>query len=114
MHKETQKPLDLVLIDDDELVRMTWEMVAKTKGHQLRVFDNFEGFRAANIGKGVPVYVDYELGNQIKGTDVAKEMIENGFEKVYLTTGYPESAIEKPEGLFGVIKKDYPQNPGRS
>ncbi len=108
MPENNTPPIDLVLIDDDELVRMTWKMVAETKGHHIRVFESYDAFSAEEFETDTPIYVDYDLGKNVKGTDVAERIIESGFRKVYLTTGYPLDSVATPELLSGIINKEYP------
>jgi hypothetical protein len=98
---------DLVLIDDDELVRSTWSWMAKKSGHQLLCLDKFESFDFT-LSKDVPIYVDYLFSDKPKGTEYASQLLKAGFQKVYLTTGLPARSVNAPSGLRGIVDKSYP------
>lgn len=99
---------DAILIDDDSLVQMTWKYVAKEKGKSLLVCTTAEEFwKAANdIDRNTPVYVDSNLGNDVKGTEVSLQIFEAGFKTVYLETGYPASEFPPMPWLKGILGKD--------
>jgi signal transduction histidine kinase len=83
------RPLS-VLIDDDMLVHMNWKMAAKAAGVDLIAYKTPEEFSAgiADLPRDTPIYLDSELGNEIKGEDLAKELHEKGFTNLTMATGY--------------------------
>ena len=70
---------------------MTWKMAARAKGITLKAFkasaDFLSGLEA--FSKDTPIYIDSELGDGIKGEDIAKDLREKGFVCIYLETGHP-------------------------
>ncbi len=79
-----------VLLDDDMLVHMNWKMAAKAAGVELKAYKTPADFSAAieTLSKDAPVYIDSELGNDIKGEDIAKDLREKGFTDLTMTTGH--------------------------
>ncbi len=103
----TRTTFQLVLIDDDDLIRSAWTMVARTRGHNLRCFSCWEEFLAAGVETSAHVYVDYMLADGVNGIEIASRLLSSGYSHVYLSTG---SSINcrLPEGLCGVVGKEYP------
>ena len=79
-----------VLLDDDMLVHMNWKMAAKAAGVELKAYKTSEDFTAgiANLPKDTPFYIDSDLGNDIKGEDIAKDLHEKGFTDIAMATGH--------------------------
>jgi hypothetical protein len=99
---------DLVLIDDDELVRATWGMAASVRHEWLAHFPDPDAFLSAAIPKDLPIFVDYSLGGGVKGTDVVRRLYDQGYRKLYLTTGMPLSPASVPACVLKVVGKEYP------
>jgi|GEM_PF-2132422 len=100
---------DACLIDDDPLVRMTWEFAAKDSGSSILTFESFEHFdeNAHAISRETPISIDMNLDNGIQGTDVAVKVHRMGFEWIYLATGYEAEGIEGvPSCVVAVRGKD--------
>lgn len=97
------------LVDDDDLVRMTWEMKAKKNGISLKTFATSEALMSEkeNISKDSHIYIDSELGN-IKGEDVALELHNLGFQNISITSGHPPEKFAKFDFLKSVISKSAP------
>ena len=80
----------VVLLDDDPLVHMNWKMAAKAAGVELKAFKTPEDFTAAleTLPKDAHIYIDSELGSDIKGEDIAKDLHEKGFTDLTMATGH--------------------------
>ena len=95
--------VDAVLVDDDKVARMSWELVAEAKGVKLVIFDNPADF-LAQIGrfpKETPIYLDSELDddeeNGVKGENIAVDLHNKGYTNITLETGYmPEKFAHLP------------------
>ena len=78
-----------VLIDNDELVSITWEMKAKKVGVTLRAFRSSTEV-LSNISQ-LPLdaifYIDSELDNE-KGEDVAQKLYSMGYLNLNMCTGH--------------------------
>lgn len=99
-----------VLIDDDELVRMTWSSKAKKLQINLKVFSSYEDFlkEKATLNKDVAIYIDSELGSGIKGEDIANALYIEGFSNIFMATGYSPENFKHLTFLRGVISKAPP------
>lgn len=90
---ERLAPLDAVLIDDDLLVRRTWEISARSAGKGVKTFSSPKDFLAQS-GQFVsvtPIYIDSDLGGGVKGEEAARHIFEKGFKEIHLTTGHDPS-----------------------
>ncbi|HOW88848.1 MAG TPA: ATP-binding protein, partial [Elusimicrobiales bacterium] len=80
-----------VLLDDDVLTHMNWEMAARENGVSLETFTDPGRFMAAAeaMPKDIPIYIDSGLGDGVKGERIAGELHEKGFTNLTLATGHP-------------------------
>lgn len=89
----------VILLDDDPLVHMNWQLAAKASGIELKAYKRAEEFiaEAENLSKDISVYIDSDLGGSIKGEDIAKELREKGFADITMATGHgPEKFAHLP------------------
>ncbi|OFZ19590.1 MAG: hypothetical protein A2Z20_06455 [Bdellovibrionales bacterium RBG_16_40_8] len=102
--------IDAILIDDDELVHMTWSGAAKDAGQSLKVFFKPEDFFvvANRTPLSANIYIDVNLADGVRGEDVAKRVYDLGCENIYLATGYDKEQFSHLTFLKGVIGKDPP------
>ena len=79
-----------ILLDDDPLVHMNWKLAAKAAAVELKVFKNKEDFAAEvkSLPKDTPIYIDSDLGNNVKGEDIALELRKKGFTELTMATGH--------------------------
>jgi len=108
---EIEKPkikYDAILIDDDDLIHLTWQMLAKEKNKNIKLFKTEAEFltAAAEIDPDTSIYVDVHLANSVNGVEVARRLHELGFFSLHLATGYTE--IEKPDFIKTLAGKDPP------
>ncbi len=92
-------PLCAVLLDDDLLVHMNWKMAAKAAGVDLKAYKTPEDFAVglAPLSKDTHVYIDSDLGNGIKGEDIAVDLNHKGFTNITMATGHgPEKFLHLP------------------
>ena len=88
-----------VLLDDDMLVHMNWKMAAKAAGVELKAYKIPEDFSLAveALSKDTLIYIDSDLGNDVKGEDIAKDLHEKGFTNITMATGHgPEKFAHLP------------------
>ncbi len=99
---------DAILIDDDPLMHMTWKMAATQKAKRLACFANPDEFfsKVNHFDFESAIMIDVNLANGVRGEDVARKIIEMGFIRVYLATGYDPMSVIRPKGLIDVIGKD--------
>jgi signal transduction histidine kinase len=98
-----------ILVDDDALVRMNWKMAAKTQGINLKIFANSADFLLESAGwpKSTAIYLDSDLGNNLKGETIAADLKGKGFTDITLETGHPAEAFSHLPWLK-VIGKEPP------
>jgi hypothetical protein len=99
-----------VLIDNDKLIRMSWEMAAKKSNSQLSVFSNADDFLkvADQYSKETYIYIDYELDDGKNGVEEAGRISALGFPLIYLATGYTGSDINLPKYILEIVGKRAP------
>lgn len=102
--------LDAVLIDDDPLIRMTWEFAAKNSASTILTFDSFESFRdkAHFISPETPINIDVNLANGVHGSDIALKLNKLGYNWIYLATGYDVHSIEKVPSCVVAVRGKNP------
>lgn len=88
-----------ILIDDDQMVRETWEIAAMNYKVTLLSFPSYESFLKSTPLDHVAeyaVYVDENLGGGASGKTLIPQIRELGFTKVILATGgyRPPGAID--------------------
>lgn len=101
------KKVDSVLIDDDELTRRVWESTAQLDGVSLLTFSSPQDFFKVSkeISKTVPIYIDSDLGGTVRGEFVAKDIAEEGFSRICLTTGFDKSVVTKTPWINKILPK---------
>ncbi len=108
-------PMDAILIDDDELVHLSWRYAAKRVGRTLVGFKDADSFFSASgqLDRCVPLYIDSCLGKGTDGRDVlgqeiARRVSEMGFQEIYLATGLAPESLGPLPWIKGVRGKDPP------
>ncbi len=98
----------MVLIDDDSLVRSSIEMLASKKNMPVLILeDTFSGFERF-VPLSTPIYIDKNLANGKSGLVVAKELSDLGYPNLFIVTGEPVGAFEKPSYIKAVVEKERP------
>jgi len=101
---------DCILIDDDELVHVYWKNEAQIMGKKVASYKHPQEFLsiAHHYHKSIPIYVDSNLSDGIKGEDVSKEIRALGFENVYIATGLDASEFPPMSWIKGIVGKNPP------
>ena len=109
-NEKTLSNVSAVLIDDDELVRMDWEINAKNKGIKFMAFNNSGEFikLAPKLNKDVHVYIDSNLGEDLSGEQIAKQINEMGIDNIYLTTGFEKGRFGNLPWVKEIVGKKTP------
>lgn len=99
-----------VLIDDDDLIRLLWKTDAESKGIPLLVFSDKEKLFADLhlIHPDSSFYIDSNLGDDVNGEDLAKELFNKGFKNLIMATGYEKEHFEGISYIKDVIGKKAP------
>jgi signal transduction histidine kinase len=99
-----------ILIEDDHLIQLAWEISAKEAGYTLKSYSNVEDFifESSEFKKDTIVYIDSNLGNGIRGEIEAEKIYNLGFDNIILATGYESTSIDKPDYIKEIVGKDVP------
>jgi signal transduction histidine kinase len=97
-----------IVIDDDSLVHLTWNMAAN--GAEKKVCCYFDGDSFLQVSEKFdrksPVFIDVHLGGGERGEDLAVKISAMGFKHIFLATGESPEAITAPDCVKQVIGKD--------
>jgi len=107
---KVSKNNNLVFIDDDEAMRMVWNFAAEEAGKTISTYASIEEFIDAidMHDKETVIYIDSQLGNNIKGEIFAKELHLKGFTEIYLSTGYSSNKFEYMPWIKSIVGKQPP------
>jgi len=100
---QIQIPLaEIILIDDNPLVRDTWTTLAKKLGIQIKTYSKGKDIELNQIQLSTPIFVDLEMENE-NGLDTYTKLANLGFSNVLLATGSQcklDSSIRKASKSF--------------
>ena len=101
---------DAVLLDDDALVQMTWNVAAKSQGRNLLAFRDPKEFLAAveHLPKDTPIYLDSHLAKGLRGEDIARDLHAKGFSNLFLATGHSPESLPPLPWIKKVVGKEPP------
>lgn len=102
-----QDRIDLVLIDDDPLIRELWDLDSIQAGKRLLSVGTLQELNLDTLSRNTPVFVDKNLDG-ISGFEVARVLHDKGFQNLHLTTGEKLKKEDVPEFIKGVMNKDFP------
>jgi anti-sigma regulatory factor (Ser/Thr protein kinase) len=104
------KEWDAFLIDDDPLVRETWQVAAELAQKRLKVFTSADDFfqKASRLHRDTPIYIDATLGGNSRGEDESRRIHTMGFGEIYLATGQRADEFSAYVHLRGVVGKSPP------
>ena len=98
---------DLVLIDDDSMIRQNWRYSAEDAGLRIAAFETVDDFLAMNVVKTTPIFLDQFLGRGVLGQDVALILRDQGYLKIHLATG--DSTLKvAPDCVLSIRNKSFP------
>lgn len=102
--------VNLVLLDDDELIRLSWEHGAKNANKNIKTYGSSKDFMNDILlfSKDTPIYLDSELNEDKKGEDIALELSKLGFMNLNLCTGHSPDQFKDMTWLNSVQGKSYP------
>lgn len=97
-----------ICIIDDELVHSTRRLASESYGQKLHSFYNIESFLscADHFDFDVPIYIDSNLENGIKGEIESIKIFEYGFKNIHLVTG--QKGVTLPMWVRDQQGKAYP------
>lgn len=107
LEKRTSGP-DLILLDDDSIIRDSWLLEAEAAGLRLLALSNDELLDEYLLDPTTPIFIDYELGNERSGLEVAKELKNRGHSQIVLISGYESLPTKIPNYISATRGKAWP------
>jgi signal transduction histidine kinase len=100
--------LDLVLIENEEMHRLTWKVWAKRKGLGILTFTSADDFllRAGRLSKSTPIFVDFDLDDNMTAQNYLPGLRRLGFSEIVLVTSHRDLKKEDFFGTKAIIGKD--------
>lgn len=100
--------LDFILIENEEMHRLTWLLWARKKNYAIQTFSSVQDFflRAAHIEKTTPVFIDFNLGDGNIASDHLPQIRQMGFSDLVIVTSHRDLKKEEFEGVRAIIGKD--------
>ena len=106
----TEHSSNMVFIDDDEMMRTTWIFAAEEAGKSISTYSSYEEFinELNSYSKSTTIYIDSDLGNNIKGEVCAKHLFDKGFSEIHLATGHSKDRFDHMPWIKTVVGKEPP------
>lgn len=100
----------VVLIDNDELMQSVWKLAGKKSGLNVDTYSSVNDFieKFEIYNQKTIIYIDSDLGDNIKGELQAKKIFDKGFSEIYLTTGFSADQVQKFPWIKSIIGKTPP------
>lgn len=112
LNSKSTHPINMILFEDDDLVKMSWEYYASKKSINIFIFGNYLEFLKIHevepFNLNTPVYADINLKSSESGIEIVKKLNTFGFSDINLTTGYDKSSIDVPIFIKKIINKTFP------
>lgn len=107
---ETNTSNHIVLIDDDEIIRMVWELAAEESGKTIDVYENPNDFLCDihRYNKNTTIYIDSDLKSDLPGEVYAKHLYGKGFRDIHIASGYQAEKFGQMAWIKSVIGKEPP------
>lgn len=100
----------VILIDDDKLTHISWKIAAKNAGVTFSSFFTVQDFLNSSnqFSPDSAIYIDSDLGPNMKGELLSKNIFDLGFTELYMATGYAGPDFDKPQWIKAVLGKKPP------
>ncbi len=103
-------PKEIILIDDDKFTHLNWKRSARNKNINIATFFSIDELIASSnhINKDTQIYIDSDLGNNLKGEEVSRRIFDLGFKNIILATGTKKNADSLPFWISKTQGKEFP------
>ncbi|HBY55771.1 MAG TPA: hypothetical protein DEG23_03035, partial [Coxiellaceae bacterium] len=104
---ETKK-VDIVLIDDNEMFVSSLAMFLENQGKIVDKYHSPSKFldKISQYSKNTMIFMDNDLQSSMNGIELAKQLHEKGYTRLYLLSGKDFEEKQTPDYLTTVIKTD--------
>jgi signal transduction histidine kinase len=105
-----EEQLELIFIDDDKNLTIAWEQHALLEGKKIKTFNSTNDFKETLelYNKEIPIYIDSDLNETLRGEEFAKYLYDKGFHNLYLATGYDKSHFGNLPWIKEIVSKRPP------
>lgn len=99
-----------ILLDDDELVRLTWASSAKKHGQKLIAIATHQELQQLlpELSYSSNIYIDSSLGEGLAGEAIAQDLYSKGYNSLFITSGYDIEKFQHLTFLKGIRDKSPP------
>lgn len=99
---------EIILIDDDKFIHLSWKLAAKKKNILIHSYYSVESFLRdnKNLSKQIPIFLDNYFEGQDVGVLRSKEIVESGFHHISLIS--EEKSIILPGWIHSRASKRFP------
>lgn len=106
--EKSTKVNEIILIDDDKFIHLSWKMASEKKGIKVHSFYKIEDFlqRSSEFLKETPVFLDNYFDGQNLGIASSKTIYEAGFLDILLIS--EDRSLEIPEWIKQKTSKRFP------
>ena len=89
-------------------MRTTWTFAAEDAKKSITTYSSFDEFihEIDKHSKNTIIYIDSELGNNIKGEICAKQLFDQGFTEIHLATGHQQERFNHMPWIKTIVGKD--------
>ena len=110
INAQSSNPKTVILIDDDNLTHLSWKLASKKTEVNLKTYYSVEEFleNSNSLDRRTPVYIDLELGPDLRGDVLSEDIFNQGFTELFISTGYDPDYIEKPQWIKAILDKKPP------
>lgn len=101
---------DMVLLDDDPGITITWKMSGFAYGKSVLTFNRACDFFAVldRLPAETPICVDFDLNDDRTGEEVLKIVYEGGHQNLFLSTGFDPERFKNIPWIKRVVGKNPP------
>lgn len=102
--------IEYVLIDDSKINCDNWQLMGKFYNKKVCTFNSPGEFYAMidQFDRATNIYIDSNLADDLHGEDIAKDIFEKGFNKIYLCTGYSKKNFPDMPWIKDIVGKTPP------
>lgn len=103
----SESPTCIILIDDEELTQISWNIYFENRPVQFTSFYSVDEFlqKASDFNtQTTMIYIDSNLG-ELRGEVESEKIFNLGFKNLYMETGSPKGAIQKPSWILKIHPK---------
>ncbi len=97
---------DIILIDDDKYIRLSWKVHSHNTGRSIKAFDSLASFflEANKFDRKIPIYLDINLNGE-RSLDHLQRFEQLGFKNIILASGEDINESDLPRGIKSISGK---------